>query len=92
MTAELCPTCGIWWRGVEHSCRLPISSTTTNFDPEWGAISKAELARLRKIEEAAREHGACTCEHYPGYPRGHRHAPQCDDDPILRAALREEGR
>lgn len=56
MTAELCPTCGIWWRGVEHSCRLPVSSTTTDFDPAWGAISKAEVQRLRKIEEAARAH------------------------------------
>jgi hypothetical protein len=29
VNAELCPTCGIWWRGVEHSCRLPTYSTST---------------------------------------------------------------
>ena len=29
MTAELCPTCGIWWRGMEHVCRYPIYSTST---------------------------------------------------------------
>lgn len=56
---------------------------------EAEAPLEAEIARLRKIEDAAREHGVCTCEHYPGYPRGHRHAPQCDDDPTLRAALGE---
>jgi hypothetical protein len=38
MTAELCPTCGLWWRGMEHSCRLPIADT----DPR-----DAEIARLR---------------------------------------------
>jgi len=47
---------------------------------------EAEIARLRKIEEAARCHGGCLCEYYPGYPRGSRHAPECDNDPDLRAA------
>jgi hypothetical protein len=48
MTAELCPTCGLWWRGMEHSCRLPIYSTSTaglslaDTDPR-----DAEIARLR---------------------------------------------
>jgi hypothetical protein len=49
--------------------------------------ARAELARLRRIEEAAREHGRCTCRYYPGYPRGERHAPECDHDPDLLVAL-----
>ena len=51
------------------------------------AVLLAEIARLRRIEEAARCHGGCLCEYYPGYPRGSRHAPECDNDPDLRAAL-----
>jgi hypothetical protein len=48
MTAELCPTCGIWWRGVEHSCRLPYFSTTTGgFDPALSCGHGPEIAALR---------------------------------------------
>jgi hypothetical protein len=41
-----------------------------------------ELESLRAVAEAAEAHGVCTC-----YPRGDRHAPECNDDPDLRAAL-----
>ncbi len=80
MTAELCPTCGIWWRGVEHSCRLPIYSTSTaglalaDADPR-----DAELARLRAIEEAAR----ALLDH----PVYRIYAPLGHLDDALRAAL-----
>ena len=54
MTAELCPTCGIWWRGVEHSCAWPIYSTSTAGLPLADTDPRdAEIARLRAIEEAA---------------------------------------
>jgi hypothetical protein len=44
-----------------------------------------EMESLRAVAEAAEAHGFCTC--YPCYPRSNRHAPECDDDPDLRAAL-----
>ena len=48
--------------------------------------AKAEIARLRKIEEAARDHGLCTCR---PFTNGNHH-DDCDADPALRAALGEE--
>lgn len=52
------------------------------------ACTPERILALAGVVAAAEEHGACTCEHYgPGFPRGHRHATACDDDPALRAAL-----
>lgn len=49
---------------------------------------EADLAvPLWRVAEAAREHGVCTCGHYPGYPYGDRHAPECDTDDDLLDAL-----
>jgi hypothetical protein len=70
MTAEPCPTCGLWWRGMEHSCRLPIYSTST----AWLSLADtdprdAEIARLRaaldglvEAAEAVTEPGVWTDE------------------------------
>ncbi|MDA8355542.1 MAG: hypothetical protein M0Z95_04420 [Actinomycetota bacterium] len=51
------------------------------------AEAEATIARLR---EAVGDHGQCTCHYTPGYPRGNRHAPGCDHDPDLLAALAPE--
>ena len=81
MTAELCPTCGIWGWGVEHWCRSPYSATTTGgFDPALSCGHAAEIARLRKIEEAAR---AALAAGDP--PAGWSARKRADD--ALRAAL-----
>jgi len=54
MTAELCPTCGIWWRGVEHSCRLPTYSTSTAGLPLADTDPRdAEIATLRAALDVA---------------------------------------
>lgn len=60
------------WPCIEH--RLLV---------EWYE-AEAEIARLRA---AIGIHGRCWCVNIPGYPRGDRHAPGCDYDPELLAAL-----
>ena len=26
-----CPDCGTWWSGLEHRCRPPVTTTTSEF-------------------------------------------------------------
>ena len=49
--------------------------------------AEATIARLR---EAVNNHGQCSCRYTPGFPRGSRHASDCDYDPYLLAALTPE--
>jgi hypothetical protein len=67
-------------------------STIRERAAQWGEYPtgaagdrRALLDALDYLVEAVDVHGVCGC--VPPYPRGGRHAPECDDDPDLRATI-----
>jgi hypothetical protein len=75
MTAELCPTCGLWWRGMEHSCRLPIYSTSTaglslaDTDPRDAEIARLRAALYRVRGRVVEMDDACAGSYATGHSR-----------------------
>lgn len=61
----------------------------TKLDATEARLVEAE-ATIARLREAVNNHGQCSCRYTPGFPRGSRHASDCDYDPYLLAALTPE--
>jgi hypothetical protein len=74
-------------RAHERAIRRYLDTFQPAFVVDLLGQHGALLAALDALVEAADAHGICVCQQIPGFPRGGRHAPVCDVDEDLRAAI-----